>query len=249
MLTNEIPFVFNTKELTELAQGLRNEFISARPFQHVVFDNFIDLDIANKLVDTFPDKDSSVWLDWKKRDTLHQPKKQGICHASLLGDNLYVYLQNIIFAFNSYPFLNFLENLTGIKKLLPDPYLHGGGIHQILSGGKLSIHTDYNYLKQLDLYRRINVLLYLNKDWKPEYRGELELWDQGLTKCMKSIAPLFNRLVVFKTDKKTFHGHPTPLNTPPDITRKSIALYFYTAQPLPDEIYDTKTNWQETTIK
>lgn len=71
----------------------------------------------------------------------------------------------MLYSFSSYPFLRFLEELTGINKLLPDPYFFGGGIHQILHGGKLAVHTDFNHLEELDLYCRINALLLLNKNW------------------------------------------------------------------------------------
>ena len=107
------------------------------------------------------------------------------------------------------PFLAFLEQLTGIDALLPDPYFQGGGMHQIVSGGILDIHTDFNAYGRLKLYRRLNVLLYLTEAWTPGDGGELELWDgpppQG--NCVKQIPPMFNRLVVFKTDKQSFHGH------------------------------------------
>ncbi len=239
------PFVFSIDELVSKALANHKSYVSAYPFPHIVIDEFLPLNYANLLLSVFPDKNSDVWLDWKRRDILHQPKKQGIGHASRLTD-VSPYLQNILFAFNSFPFLNFLEKLTGIGKLLPDPYFYGGGVHQILTGGKLAIHTDFNHLVQLDLYRRLNVLLYLNKDWNPDYNGYLELWDLNMTTCVKSIAPVFNRLVVFNTSKRSFHGHPKPLNTPEDVTRKSVALYYYTAKPVPGEIYDSVTDWQET---
>lgn len=238
------PFVFQIKELEELANTCRNEYVTGQPFPHLVLDDFLPLDYANQVLEVFPDQHSPVWLDWTKRDTVHQPRKQGIGHASRLVE-VSPYLQNMLFAFNSYPFLHFLEILTGIDKLLPDPHFHGGGLHQILSGGKLAIHADSNVLGPLDLFRRVNVLLYLNKDWKAEYCGNLEFWDPGLQRCVKSIPPIFNRLVVFDTNKKTFHGHPAPLNTPPDVTRKSIATYYYTAKPARDGAYDDQIDWRE----
>lgn len=239
------PFVFRIAELEALATRHAPGYRTAQPFPHAVIDDFLPTARADQILKVFPGADSDTWLDWTRRDTVHQPRKQGIGHAVRL-DAVSAYLQNMLFAFNSYPFLNFLEKLTGIEKLLPDAHFHGGGLHQILSGGKLAIHTDFNDLSSLDLYRRINVLFYLNKDWKAEYRGDLELWDEDLRGCAKAIAPLFNRLVIFNTNKKTFHGHPTPLATPPDITRKSIALYYYTAKPAPDDRYDGQTDWQET---
>jgi hypothetical protein len=241
------PFVFNIDELSMLADKYLNTYSTAAPFPHAVIDNFLDLQWAKKALSVFPNQYSDIWLDWKIRDTVHQPKKQGLGHASRLV-NVSPYLQNILFAFNSYPFLSFLEKLTGIAKLLPDPHFHGGGLHQILSGGKLSIHTDFNDLRSLDIYRRINVLFYLNEDWEAGYEGNLELWDENVQSCIRSIAPIFNRLVIFNTNKKSFHGHPIPLNTPPGITRKSIALYYYTAKPAPDAKHDELTDWREPTV-
>lgn len=241
------PFAFKIRDLECLAEKHRANYIAADPFPHVVIDQFLPPEYADKTLEVFPGPESGIWLDWKRRDLDHHPGKQGIGHASRL-DDVSPHLQNMLFAFNSYPFLNFLEKLTGIVKLLPDPYLHGGGVHQILSGGRLAIHTDFNDLQALDLYRRINVLFYLNKDWKPEYRGDLELWDEELKRCAQSIPPIFNRLVVFDTNKKSFHGHPAPLNTPEHITRKSLALYYYTAKPAPDRIYDGLTDWKEVAI-
>ena len=239
-----VPFVFRVEPLQSLAEDLRSEYRSAAPFPHVVIDGFLDAKAAETLLQAFPGPDSPVWFDWRDRDRRHQPKKQGVGHAKRL-DGVSPWLQNILGAFNSYPFLNFLETLTGIEKLLPDPHFHGGGIHQILSGGRLNVHADFNELSQLDLFRRVNVFLYLNKNWLPEYAGDLEFWDAEVTECKKRIAPLFNRMVIFNTDKHSFHGHPSPLNTPQHITRKSIALYYYTAKASPHHRYDRQTDWRD----
>lgn len=83
--------------------------------------------------------------------------------------------------------------------------------------------------ERLHLQRRLNMLIYLNKDWQPEWGGELELWDKQMQQKVRSVAPVFNRCVIFSTDADSFHGHPDGLTTPPDVTRKSIALYYYTA--------------------
>lgn len=243
MLPNENAFAFDIDELEELGETNRDSYLNAKPFRHIILENFLPEIEADLALSEFPKPSSKIWLDWTNRDTVHQPRKQGIGHASRLKD-VSPRLLNLLNSFNSYPFLNFLEKLTGIDKLLPDPYFHGGGLHQILSGGKLAIHTDFNDLKSLNLYRRINALFYLNKDWQPDYNGDLELWREDLKCCEKSIPPTFNKLVVFETDKKSFHGHPKPLNTPDGVTRKSIALYYYTARPASKGKYDGKTDWQ-----
>ena len=244
MLFNRSLFVFNADQLEKLAQKHHESYLSAKPYPHIVLDDFLPRKQANLILQEFPSPRSSIWLDWKKRNPKRQPKKQGIGNASRLN-KVSPYILNTLYAFNSYPFLNFLEKLTGIKALLSDPYFYGGGLHQILSGGKLSIHTDFNYLKQLNIYRQLNVLFYLNKNWKKEYNGELELWDKDLKKCQKSIVPSFNRVVIFNTNKNSFHGHPKPLNTPWYVTRKSLAFYYYTATPSSDEVYNTLTDWQD----
>ena len=237
-------FVFDAAALERVARQHADAYRTATPFPHVVIDDFLPRPAATRLLRAFPDTRARQWLDWKKRDTLHQPGKQGIGHASRL-DGASPYLHNMLYAFNSYPFLRFLEILTGIGKLLPDPHFHGGGIHQILRGGKLAMHTDSNDLQQLDLYRRLNILLYLNKDWRPEYNGNLELWNPDTRECEKEIPPLFNRLVVFITNKRSLHGHPKVLNTPPGVTRKSLALYYFTSRPAADEHYDGVIDWQD----
>jgi hypothetical protein len=241
-------FVFSADELGLLADQEKNNYRTADPWPHAVFDNFLPEPIAKTTLKNFPKPDYPMWLDWRNRDTHNQPKKQGIGHAANL-EKASPYIHNVIFAFNSFPFLYFLERLTGIKHLLPDPYLNGGGIHQILSGGKLSIHTDFNHNNELGLYRRVNVLFYLNEDWQPHYNGALELWASDMGECRKSVPPIFNRMVVFETNKRSFHGHPKPLNVPENITRKSIALYYYTSQADPTELYDEITDWQQTDPK
>ena len=130
---------------------------------------------------------------------------------------------------NSQPFLEFLQELTGIKEaLVPDPYFQGGGFHQIKPGGYLKLHVDFHKHKMMNLDRRINVLIYLNENWEEEYGGHFELWEKDKSKCVVRIAPLFNRLAIFSTTDFSWHGHPDALTCPPDRSRKSMALYYYT---------------------
>lgn len=138
------------------------------------------------------------------------------------------FTQGFIDYLNSRPFLDFLTALTGIENLIPDPYLIGGGIHKIRRGGELGLHADFSYHQNTRLDRRINVLIYLNNDWKEEYGGHFELWNQDRTKCVKRILPIFNRMAIFSTTSTSFRGHPDPLTCPPDRQRTSIAMYYYT---------------------
>ncbi len=118
--------------------------------------------------------------------------------------------------------------MTGIEGLIADPHFEGGGLHQIERGGHLKVHADFNRHPHTQLDRRLNVLVYLNRDWQPEYGGALELWNRDMSRSEAQILPYFNRCVVFSTTSTSFHGHPEPLNCPEGRTRKSLALYYYT---------------------
>lgn len=236
-------FVFDHARLVDIAERLSAGYAAAEPFPNAVIDDFLPPAAAEQVLQEFPAPDSPVWLDWKNRDLVHQPKKLGIGHISRMGP-VAPFIQEVLAAFNSFPMIDFLERLSGIEGLIPDPHYVGGGLHQILPGGKLAIHSDFSFHAQLKLYRRINLLLYLNRDWRPEYAGRLELWDAPMRRPVRSIEPIFNRCVIFNTDRTSFHGHPDPLAAPEGVTRKSIALYYYTAQPKPGDSEHRDTLWQ-----
>lgn len=130
-------------------------------------------------------------------------------------------------------FIEILQRLTGIKNLIADPSLQGGGIHQTKTGGFLNIHADFTvHPLNRRWRRRVNLLIYLTPDWQESYEGHLELWSKDMKKCVHRISPILSRCVIFNTDEDSYHGVPTPLNCPSNITRNSIALYYYTDEPL-----------------
>jgi hypothetical protein len=145
---------------------------------------------------------------------------------------------------NSSAVLSFLEGLTGIDGLISDPHFEGGGFHKISRGGKLGVHADFRIHRKLHLVRRLNLLLYLNRDWDDSYGGALELWDKKMAASVCSIAPISNRCVIFNTEIDSFHGHPDPLNTPAGVHRRSVATYYYTAsRSIYGEVADNETKW------
>jgi len=130
---------------------------------------------------------------------------------------------------NSQPFLEFLQELSGIEEvLMPDPYFEGGGYHEIKPGGFLKLHVDFHMHKRLGLSRRLNLLIYLNEDWEEHFGGHFELWEKDMSKSVVKILPIFNRIAIFSTTGDSWHGHPDKLTCPEDRSRKSIALYYYT---------------------
>ena len=202
--------------------SLRERYANADPFPHIVVDNlFRDADL-DAVLREFP---SPEQMRWTRFDNA-QEKKLGFFHeSSTISDTVRRFLD----AMNGFEMLLFLEHLTGIDGLIPDPYFGGGGLHQIEPGGFLKVHADFNVHPKLKLDRRLNMLIYLNKNWREEFGGHLELWDREGKTCRTRILPLFNRTVVFSTTDTSYHGHPHPLSSPPGVTRKSVSLYYYTA--------------------
>ena len=210
------------QNLDSVAKENKNKFLNNTPFPHLVFDNFFNEAFLDSIENNFPDLEQE--LGTTEFDT-KRDKKKFATDLNFVFPEKINFLLNIL---NSYKFLNFLQQLTGIKEtLMPDPYFWGGGLHQMKKGGFLKVHSDFNYHPLSKLDRRINILIYLNKEWKNEYGGHLELWDKNMENCGKKISPIFNKMVVFNTNDFSYHGHPDPLNCPENMTRKSIALYYY----------------------
>jgi hypothetical protein len=137
--------------------------------------------------------------------------------------------RDLLFALNSYEMIDFLESITGINGLLPDPHFHGAGLQQTKTGGKLGVHVDFNWHDKLQLDRRLNVLIYLNQDWQEEWGGYLELWSADMSEAVEKILPLFNRCVIFATSDISYHGLPDPVRCPESESRKQINHYYYSS--------------------
>ncbi|MEN9337877.1 MAG: hypothetical protein RIQ41_191 [Candidatus Parcubacteria bacterium] len=212
---------FKEKYLEELATSRAETYQHAKPFSHTSFDNFLPAEVLDKVLEEFPDVNDTQWQEYKS-------ETENGKLASSTYEKIPPYTRYVLDQLNTPPFLQFLETLTGIQGLIPDPYYTGGGMHQTKPGGWLGVHVDFNRYDNLKLYRRINVLVYLNKEYKDEYGGHLELWDENMRACSEKIAPLFNRCAIFTTSENSHHGHPDPLAFPEGSTRKSLAWYYYT---------------------
>jgi hypothetical protein len=205
--------------MRDSAAAAREEYAKAKPFPHVVFDNFFDPALLDMVLAEFPKPGQ---INWQKFDNAKEIKLASAREASF-G----TVTRLLFYHLNSMTFLQFLSEVTGIPNLISDPGFEGGGLHQIIRGGKLGVHADFNRHRDFGLDRRLNLLLYLNKDWREEYGGNLELWDRNMTGCEARVAPLFNRVMIFGTTDFTYHGHPDPLQCPEGMTRKSMALYYF----------------------
>lgn len=228
-------FFFDPRKLLESADRFHADYLNATPFPHIVLDQFFPEETLNPIYAEFLSPQEGQWTKRYHENS----QKLELTDETQMGEATRHFLAQL----NSSAFLIFLERLTGITGLIPDPHFSGGGLHQIERGGFLNIHADFNYLQRLGLYRRLNLLLYLNKDWKEEYGGHLELWSRDMSRCEKRLLPVFNRCVIFNTTDRSFHGHPEPVACPEGMTRKSLALYYYSAVPA-----DSKTPTPHSTL-
>ena len=234
-----------------LADSCRSNYALANPFPHIIIDDFIPEDLALQcynqmsqhqqwMFDTmegYPEdeRDSQVNKWWTPFDTDSKNRLESDMPA----------VWKCLQYFNSRPFLLFLENLTGIKDLIADVDFEGGGIHKIKNGGRLELHSDYNKHPNKDIWRRINLLLYLTPNWN--YNGHLDLYEKDPLVKVKSILPTFNRAVIFNTTDDSIHGHPTPLVCPEEVSRYSFALYYFTKDRPEHEKSDSKAAiWYKT---
>lgn len=201
------------------------------PFKHVSIDNFFDDELAIKFMSSFPPLSDEIWEKQNDVDIEIKYRSKFTSEFDIPDELLPAFR-----IFNSGIFLKAVSDLFEIPKLMPDPYYTGGGLNVTEKGGLLDVHVDGNYHDASGLNRRINVILYLNPGWQDGWGGEFGLYNEDGTKLIKKIAPIFNRLVIFDTHDKSFHGLPDPLNFPPNQNRKSIILYYYTKDERPSEL-------------
>lgn len=204
------------------AAPFAEEYQSGQPYNHICIDGFLPDEVLRKVQSDL----KSVQED-QDSDTFERAQEN--LKTQYNPDRLPKFSRELFHAFNSRPFLLFLEEMTGIKGLIPDPYFIGAGIHRVGNGGHLDIHADFNLHKQMTVERRLNVLIYLNDDWREEWGGSFEIWENDMSAKVKSFVPLFNRMCCFSTGSNTFHGNPEKVNHPQGEPRQSIALYYYTA--------------------
>lgn len=207
--------------------ALRRQMRDAPGFPHFCIDNFLNESFADEVHDAFPSYEEAQTLG----DTfkaVNEYRKTQITDATKFPEPIHRLYQMLC----SEDFVAHLSHMSGIPNLIADPGLAGGGIHETSHGGHLDVHVDFNYNPKTSLYRRLNVLIYFNKDWREEYGGYLDLWDKDVKHCLGSFAPSFNRAAGFATSNISWHG-VTPVNCPQGRMRKSFACYYYTKEAPP----------------
>jgi len=245
------PFFFDNSFLEDLLSK-NNSFLTNKPFPHVVIENFLPNKIAETLANEFPGPNEASWTVWGPGNVKNSNDKNIEKIGTSDEENFNPFTRHFFSQLNSQNFLSFIKALTGRDNIICDPYYKGGGLHSTGKGGRLMVHTDSNRhpIRDKKLHQVINLILFLNKDWKEEYGGHLELWNSDASKSIVKILPIFNRCVIFETNSKSYHGQPIPLNCPDNRRRNSLAIYYYELNRAFDHNYNKyqhSTKWVGTT--
>lgn len=234
-------------EINVAAKALRATYNNAAEFPHIVFNDFVNKtildDVAREALHIVKDEDVET-RDWRMGKTDYhssQYLKRGIREL----EKMPYYMNLLCRYFNSDEFIEFMRDLTGIEDLVPDPGYEGGGFHVTYPGGLLNIHHDFNYKDDMGpqrMYRKVNLLVYLNEEWQDDWQGALELWKSDLTEDFKTLQPKYGRAIMFNIEDAP-HGHPEPLNCPEGESRRSLAFYYYSKVEPNNRLYD-RAHWK-----
>lgn len=216
------PQIFPYDKWGPLVRHLARQYRSASPFPHIHLAPFLEPEVANTVAEDFPENHSAEWIRYQHGNE----NKMGLNRRSLFPSSI----QEVVDELNSPSFVAWLSELTGIPNLIADPALDGGGLHQVQRNGFLNVHTDFSvHHYRHDWQRRVNLILYLTPNWREEWGGALEFWDAGMRRRAAHYFPYLNHAVIFNTDSASFHGFPEPICCPNHLSRRSLALYYYTS--------------------
>lgn len=220
-------------EVIHHAPQFRERFQTAQPFKHICIDHFFNREFAEKLLADFPSFEAKNAIN----EFGHVGKKAVISNLGTISPFYEIVYHYII----SEQFMQHMSAMTGIPNLRPDPSLFGGGTHENLHGQGLDPHVDFNYSQDCSAHRRLNLLLYLNKNWDEAWGGAIELHSnprQPESNEIQTFNCIFNRAVIFETNEKSWHGFKR-IQLPESErhqSRKALSIYLYTHERPIEEI-------------
>jgi len=194
------------------------------PVPWLVFDNFLPSDLLAQVqeeIDQIPDH---IWSEFTRNGSfMLECNNMKYCNV----------IRDLVLNFNSGEFVEWLQGITGIEKIIPDPHLIGAGLMRCGNGDNLQLHTDFNWNEQLHLNRSLSMILYISKTWDTNWGGDLEFWDFEKKQCLHRVSPKPNRLLIWNYDSRLIHGHPIPIACPEDASRDGLRMFYYTSNASP----------------
>ncbi|MDR6304502.1 Rps23 Pro-64 3,4-dihydroxylase Tpa1-like proline 4-hydroxylase [Nitrobacter vulgaris] len=210
-------------DLHKRAEVLRDEYLNAKPWPHVVVANGFPDDFLDEIADEVANIDQSHIISSLDVRQIKQEASQGFGPAT----------QHFFDLVDGESFREFISTVTGVDNLLSDPSHKLAGAHRTPPGGYTKIHRDFEMHPDTGLFHRVNLLVYLNRDWPDSYGGSLELWPTDMSAIGRRVFPRFNTMVLWETHGGTLHGLPDPVRCPPNRMRLSVASYYYTKECRP----------------
>ena len=197
---------------------LKRSYSNSEPFSHTKISNFLNNDYAEEIFKKYPND----FENWHK---YYNPLEVKYANDSI--NSFDKPIKDLFYFLSSKEIVKIFSEITNIKDLTFDPYLHGAGLHCHPKNGRLNIHLDYEKHPTLEnMERRLNIILFLSKDWKEEWHGDNQLWDKDMKKCVVKSYPQFNKAIIFQTNDISWHGVPDKIMCPDNVFRKSLAYYY-----------------------
>uniref|UniRef100_A0A6C0BDL1 Prolyl 4-hydroxylase alpha subunit Fe(2+) 2OG dioxygenase domain-containing protein n=1 Tax=viral metagenome TaxID=1070528 RepID=A0A6C0BDL1_9ZZZZ len=227
-IDTEIINSFNKKQKNELkssfgewindVEEIKKSYHEGLPFEHIIIKDFLNKDLANKISESYPD-DINKWHHY------NNPIEVKYAYDDL--DVIDESIKNLFYILSTDFIASIFSSITDIK-LECDPYLHGAGLHMHPRNGRLGVHLDYEIHPVSFKQRSLNIILYLSKDWREEWGGETELWDNNCKNAVLKSPVVFNTAIIFRTNNISWHGVPEKIKCPEGVFRKSFAYYYVT---------------------
>jgi hypothetical protein len=195
------------------------DYVKTPPYPNVALDNFLPQETISAM------KQECNNLEWTReftRNGSHMIERQDVENLPVANE-----VRNIM---SSRRFLVWLGEVTGHHDLIPDPHMIGAGYMRCSRGDSLKLHSDFNFNNTLKLYRMLSINIYLNKNWQPEWNGDLQFWDFERKECKTRYFPEAGKAVIFRHHKFGFHGHPEPLKCPENIYRDGFRMFYYVSE-------------------
>src|SRR5579859_7257694 len=232
-----------SRDVLSRVHDLSVAYREASPYRHVVIENFLVDEVADFLSTRFPRMEDMPTVF--KEPMSYKGQLSGVHEKWPQFSEVFNTLQ-------SEEFRSLVSQITGIEHLLEDPIMAGGGLHLSPKSGFLDIHVDANFHpKDKSLHRRVNILIYVTRNWDRDWGGALQLWSdkkKSPDRLVEIVEPKFNRAVIFSTTRTSWHG-VEPINCPDGMSRQSLALYYYTNTRPQDELYkDSSVIWMNRTV-
>jgi len=192
----------------------------SNPFPHVIIPEFIKPEYYNQIKSKLPSEPNENW--WKYENPLEV--KYALDNLELMDNDI----RNVFYSLSHEVTIDKFKKIFNIPDLEYDPYCHGSGLHMHPRYGRLNLHLDYEIHPILNKQRRLNIILYLNDDWNPEWNGDTQLWNgnETVSECVIKSYPKENTAIVFVTTEKSWHGVPDIILCPNNFYRKTLAFYY-----------------------